>query len=207
MSFGVEWGQKEGRGNFLISLHSNFPESAIMKNDNNTEIFPIVDEDGNTIGEAPRSVCHDGRSRLLHPVVHLHLFNSKGELFLQKRVMTKDIQPGKWDTSVGGHVGVGESVEEALARESLEELGLKNFSAKFFKKYIWESPVERELVNSFYTISDEVPVTDPGEIEEGKFWTMKEIMENLDKNIFTPNFENEFRMLNITFTDTINALK
>jgi isopentenyldiphosphate isomerase len=207
MSFGVEWGQKEGRGNFLISLHSNFPESAIMKNDNNTEIFPIVDEDGNTIGEAPRSVCHDGRSRLLHPVVHLHLFNSKGELFLQKRVMTKDIQPGKWDTSVGGHVGVGESVEEALARESLEELGLKNFSAKFLKKYIWESPVERELVNSFYTISDEVTVTDPGEIEEGKFWTMKEIMENLDKNIFTPNFENEFRMLNITFTDTINALK
>jgi isopentenyldiphosphate isomerase len=207
MSFGVEWGQKEGRGNFLISLHSNFPESAIMKNDNNTEIFPIVDEDGNTIGEAPRSVCHDGRSRLLHPVVHLHLFNSKGELFLQKRVMTKDIQPGKWDTSVGGHVGVGESVEEALARESLEELGLKNFSAKFLKKYIWESPVERELVNSFYTISDEIPVTDPGEIEEGKFWTMKEIMENLDKNIFTPNFENEFRMLNITFTDTINALK
>jgi isopentenyldiphosphate isomerase len=207
MSFGVEWGQKEGRGNFLISLHSNFPESAIMKNDNNTEIFPIVDEDGNTIGEAPRSVCHDGKSRLLHPVVHLHLFNGKGELFLQKRVMTKDIQPGKWDTSVGGHVGVGESVEEALARESLEELGLKNFSAKFLKKYIWESPVERELVNSFYTISDEIPVTDPGEIEEGKFWTMKEIMENLDKNIFTPNFENEFRMLNITFTDTINALK
>ncbi len=178
-----------------------------MKNDNNTEIFPIVDEDGNTIGEAPRSVCHDGKSKLLHPVVHLHLFNSKGELFLQKRVMTKDIQPGKWDTSVGGHVGVGESVEEALARESLEELGLKDFNAIFLSKYIWESDRERELVNSYYTISDEVPVTDPGEIEEGKFWTMKKIMENLDKNIFTPNFENEFRMLNIIFTDTINALK
>jgi isopentenyldiphosphate isomerase len=178
-----------------------------MKNDNNTEIFPIVDEDGNTIGEAPRSVCHDGKSKLLHPVVHLHLFNSKGELFLQKRVMTKDIQPGKWDTSVGGHVDVGESVEEALARESLEELGLKNFSAKFLKKYIWESPVERELVNSFYTISDEVPVTDPGEIEEGKFWSLQKIKENLDNDIFTPSFENEFRMLNITFTDTINALK
>jgi isopentenyldiphosphate isomerase len=178
-----------------------------MKNDNSTEIFPVVDEDGNTIGEAPRSVCHDGKSKLLHPVVHLHLFNSKGELFLQKRVMTKDIQPGKWDTSVGGHVGVGESVEEALARESLEELGLKNFNAKFIEKYTWESEVERELVNSFYTISDDVPVTDPGEIEEGKFWTMNEIKENLDKDVFTPNFENEFRMLNITFTGTINSLK
>jgi isopentenyldiphosphate isomerase len=178
-----------------------------MKNDKATEIFPVVDEDGNTIGEASRSVCHDGKSKLLHPVVHLHLFNSKGELFLQKRVKTKDIQPGKWDTSVGGHVGVGESVEEALARESLEELGLKNFNAKFIGKYTWESEVERELVNSFYTISDDVPVTDPGEIEEGKFWTMNEIKENLDKAVFTPNFENEFRMLNITFTGTINSLK
>lgn len=178
-----------------------------MKFDNDTEIFPIVDEDGKTIGEAPRSVCHDGRSKLLHPVVHLHLFNSKGELFLQKRAMTKDTQPGKWDTSVGGHMGVGESVEEAIARESLEELGLKGFHPVFLRRYVWESDVERELVNSFYTVSDEVPVTDPDEIEEGKFWSLQEIKENLDKDIFTPNFENEFRMLNITFTDTINTLK
>ena len=71
------------------------------------EWFPIVDEDGNTIGTALRSVCHDGKSMLLHPVVHLHFFNSKGELYLQKRSMSKDIQPGKWDTSVGGHVNPG----------------------------------------------------------------------------------------------------
>ena len=58
------------------------------------EWFPVVDEDGNTIGNAPRRVCHDGKSMLLHPVVHLHLFNTKGELFLQKRAKTKDIQPG-----------------------------------------------------------------------------------------------------------------
>jgi isopentenyldiphosphate isomerase len=170
-----------------------------MKYDNSTEIFPIVDEEGKTIGEAPRSVCHDGKSKLLHPVVHLHLFNRQGELFLQKRVMTKDIQPGKWDTSVGGHVGVDESVEEALARESKEELGLKNLNPVFLVKYIWESKQEKELVNSFYTISDEVPVTDPEEIDEGKFWTMKEIKENLDKDIFTPNFENEFRINLNTF--------
>ena len=178
-----------------------------MNNNNKTEIFPIVDEDGNKTGEAPRSVCHDGKSKLLHPVVHLHLFNSKGKLFLQKRAMTKDIQPGKWDTSVGGHVGVGETVEEALARECREELGLKILNPGFLVKYIWESEQERELVNSYYTVSDEVPVTDPEEIIEGKFWSMREIDVNLGKDIFTPNFESEFRMLNITFTNTINALK
>ena len=79
----------------------------------------------------------------------MHLFNSKGELFLQKRAMTKDLLPGYWDTSVGGHVSPGESPEEALKRETFEELGLKEFTYKFIRKYIWESPREKELVYSF----------------------------------------------------------
>jgi isopentenyldiphosphate isomerase len=70
-----------------------------MKNFIPDEWFPVVDEEGNTTGKALRSVCHDGKSMLLHPVVHLHLFNRGGELFLQKRAKTKDIEPGKWDTS------------------------------------------------------------------------------------------------------------
>lgn len=72
-----------------------------MNSDNNQEMFPLVDEQGNIIGAATRGECHNG-SKLLHPVIHLHVFNSKGELYLQKRPEWKDIQPGKWDTSVGG---------------------------------------------------------------------------------------------------------
>ena len=79
------------------------------------ELFPLVDEDGNQIGKATRRECHSG-TMLLHPVVHLHVFNAKGELYLQKRSTDKDIQPGKWDTSVGGHVDYGETVENALKR-------------------------------------------------------------------------------------------
>ena len=159
------------------------------------EWFPIVDEDGNTIGKATRRVCHDGHSMLLHPVVHLHLFNSHGGLFLQRRANTKDIQPGKWDTSVGGHVSLGESIEEALVREAYEELGLNKFVPEFLKRYVWESKLERELVNSFSTISDILPVINNDEIEEGRYWLVEEIKENLDKDVFTPNFEHEFRML------------
>jgi isopentenyldiphosphate isomerase len=169
---------------FVLMNHSEF-----------IEMFPIVDEEGNTIGEAPRTVCHDGKSMLLHPVVHLHLFNTKGELFLQKRAMTKDIQPGKWDTSVGGHISPGETVEEALFREAGEELALNVFEPQFKGKYIWKSSRERELVNSFTTISDQVPVINIDEIEEGRYWSPEEIYQALGKDIFTPNFEYEFGKL------------
>ena len=169
-----------------------------MKNLPDDEWFPVVDEEGNQISIALRSVCHDGKSKLLHPVVHLHLFNDKGELFLQKRAASKDILPGYWDTSVGGHISPGESVEEALKRESAEELGLKVFDYQFRQKYIWESFRERELVYSFTGNSQDHPVIDRDEIDEGMFWSVENIRLSLDKGIFTPNFEKEFRMIIIS---------
>ena len=66
---------------------------------NQDELFPLVDEEGNVIGKATRKFCHGG-TKPLHPVIHLHIFNSDGELYLQKRSKKKDIQPGKWDTAV-----------------------------------------------------------------------------------------------------------
>jgi isopentenyldiphosphate isomerase/intracellular septation protein A len=162
------------------------------------EWFPVVNEKGNLTGKAPRSVCHDGKSKLLHPVVHLHLFDNKGNLFLQKRSMRKDIQPGKWDTSVGGHVGLQETIEEALIREVREELGLKEIKPQFIGKYIWDSPLEKELVFSFVMVSDQLPVINKNEIENGRFWTIDEIRRNIGKEIFTPNFEYEFNYLFIS---------
>jgi len=158
------------------------------------ELFPIVDEDGNETGTAPRSVCHNGKSMLLHPVVHLHLFNSKRELFLQKRSSSKDIQPGKWDTSVGGHIAPGEKPEDAVRREAEEELSLTDIDPVFNFSYIWQSDRERELVYSFSVISEKVPEINRDEIDDGRFWTTGEIIPCIGKNIFTPNFEHEFRL-------------
>ena len=160
--------------------------------DNQQEIFPIVDESGKLTGSATRGECHSG-SKLLHPVVHLHVFNSKGDLYLQRRPDWKDIQPGKWDTAVGGHIDYGETPEKALRREVCEELGITDFIPEFVDKYVFESKRERELVYVNKTAYDGDIHPSMEELDGGRFWTMEEIREAMGKDILTPNFESEFR--------------
>ena len=161
--------------------------------DNLEEMFPLVDEEGNITGAASRGECHNG-SKLLHPVVHLHVFNSRGELYLQRRPLWKDIQPGKWDTAVGGHVDLGESVEMALRREVREELGITDFTPEVLTHYVFESATERELVFVHRTTYDG-PVSPSEELDGGRFWSLDEIRQQLGSGLFTPNFEGEIQRL------------
>ena len=125
-----------------------------MPSDNNQEMFPVVNEQGNITGAATRGECHSG-SRLLHPVVHLHIFNTKGELYLQKRPEWKDIQPGKWDTAVGGHIDLGESVEiintgKIVSKELskiLENNSIKNKQCDDKKYEIYLTDLETNFIN------------------------------------------------------------
>lgn len=109
--------------------------------------------------------------------------------------MNKLVQPGKWDTAVGGHISFGEDLQTSLQREAWEEIGLKDFSAKLITQYVWESDIERELVYVFITHDFQGIDLHSDEVEEGKFWTRNQITKNLGNGIFTPNFEHEFRLL------------
>lgn len=159
--------------------------------DNNDEMFPLVDEQGNIIGAITRGDAHDG-SKKLHPVVHLHVFNSKGEIYLQKRPAWKDIQPSKWDTACGGHIDLGEDVKTSLKREVREELGITDFTPQDMGHYVFESAREKELVYVHKTIYNGDIQPSKEELDGGRFWSRDEILSNIGKNIFTPNFENEY---------------
>ena len=160
--------------------------------DNQQEIFPIVDEDGTVVGHATRGECHSG-SKLLHPVVHLHVFNKAGDVYLQKRPDWKDIQPGKWDTAVGGHLDYGESPDYALRREVREELGITEFEPVFMGKYVFDSKRERELVYVNSTVYEGEIHPSEDELDGGRFWSMQDIRDAIGKGVLTPNFESEFQ--------------
>ncbi|MFI3292838.1 MAG: NUDIX domain-containing protein [Rikenellaceae bacterium] len=161
-----------------------------MKRDNSHEIFPLVNTQGEVIGSATRGECHSG-SMLLHPVVHLHIFNSMGDIYLQRRPAWKDIQPNRWDTAVGGHIDFGESPIEALHREAGEELGVVDFVPHHLVSYDFRSAVEHEYVHVYYTHYDGA-INPTDELDGGRFWSIDEIYENIEGDLFTPNFISEF---------------
>jgi isopentenyl-diphosphate delta-isomerase type 1 len=85
------------------------------------EMFDVVNERDEVTGQLPRREVH--RRGLLHRAVHVLIYNSKGELFLQKRSMSKDTFPGRWDSSAAGHLNPGEEYDACSLREVKEELG------------------------------------------------------------------------------------
>jgi isopentenyldiphosphate isomerase len=140
------------------------------------EIFDIVNERDEVIGQMPRPRVH--REGHKHRAIHALVFNARGELFLQKRSMTKDTFPGAWDSSASGHVDSGEDYDACAVRELREELGLSVGTppARLFKidactetgqEFVW-----------VYRLASEGPfVLHPEEIERGEWFTPARLSE------------------------------
>jgi isopentenyldiphosphate isomerase len=158
------------------------------------EMFQLVDETGQPAGTAGRSACH-GNPGLIHAVVHLHVLDSTGRLYLQRRALSKDTNPGRWDTSVGGHVAADEPVADALAREAREELGIEAAAARPLFAYLYRNRFESEYAHCFSLEYDGPFRPDPGEIAEGRFFTFAEVEAMVGTGALTPMFEHELPML------------
>jgi isopentenyldiphosphate isomerase len=171
------------------------------------EIIELVNEEGLVIGQALRSEVH-GNPSMIHRVVHVLVMNTKGKILLQKRSLHKDVAPGKWDTSVGGHVGAGEDLVSSSKREMYEELGIQGHEPEYLYSYIHSNEYETELVTTYRCVYEGEIEFNRGEIDEVRYWGHQEIRNVLGRQILSDNFEHEF----ITFleylgeTDTFQKL-
>ena len=138
------------------------------------EIFDVVNERDEVIDRQPRGEVH--RRGLKHRAVHVLVFNTRGEVFLQKRSMKKDRQPGLWDSSASGHVDSGEDYDACAARELREEIGLvlTRPPERLFKINACEE-TDQEFVWVYRCESDDPLELNAEEIERGDWFTPAEV--------------------------------
>jgi len=159
------------------------------------EIFDIVDENDRAIGTKTREEAHVNNLR--HRAVHLLIFNQAGELFLQKRSLWKDKNPGLWDSSAAGHVDAGESYEEAAVREIGEELGVGEVDLQRIGRLPCTAETGWEFIEVFRG-KNEGPFTWPAlEIETGIFLPVRKVRDWLarEPGAFSPVFRQVFALL------------
>ena len=151
------------------------------------DLLDIVDDNDIVVGNEERGVIHE--KALLHRSVHIFVFNSKSELFIQKRSFNKSEHPEKYDSSAAGHLEVGESYDEGAQRELEEELGISPGLRKSL--YVRACPeTEGEFVWLYTAVTDDEIRIDEEEIQEGFFWTLQKIKYKIKerKEEFTPAF-------------------
>ena len=159
------------------------------------EFLDIINDNGKRIGIAPRTVCH-GNPALTHQTAHVIVRSTDGRFLLQKRSMTKDTQPGKWDTAVGGHLALGETYDDAARREMTEEIGVTAPITPLFTMAIrndWES--EQTMVFSAVCDGPFTPQAD--EVDELRFWSADELNKAIGTGCLTPYLEYELNQLRL----------
>ena len=149
------------------------------------EIVAIVDQSNQVVGNATRREMRAGR--LTHRATYILVFNSSGELLVQKRTMTKDVFPGFWDVAAGGVVLAGESYEEGASRELCEELGIVDVPLKNELELYYEDERTRVWGSVFTCIHDGPFRLQEEEIVSAELMSIDEILRRSNAEPFTPD--------------------
>lgn len=153
-----------------------------MKKISDLEMVDVVNEDNNVLSIVLKHDAH--KEGLLHRTILAQLINSRGEWILVKQSSDRQ-DAGQYVSPVGGHVRSGESEVDALRRETLEELGLKEFNLKFIGRGIFNRKVLGRKENHYfilYEIYSDKKIRLGPEAESYKSFTKKEIKKLLKDN-------------------------
>jgi len=149
------------------------------------EIVAIVDEHNNVVGAAPRWEMR--AQRLPHRSTYILVFNSQGELYVQKRTLTKDVFPGYYDPAAGGVVLAGESYEQGAKRELEEEMGISDVPLSWLFDFYFADEKTRVWGGVFFCVYDGEVVLQEEEVESGAFMRIGDILRQAETEPFTPD--------------------
>ena len=153
-------------------------------------MLDIVDDKDNIIGQSSRDEIH--KNNLIHRSVHILVFNSMSDLFLQKRSMAKDENPGLWDTSAAGHVALGEDYHICAIRELEEELGI-SANIREIMRLPAQLKTNWEHVRLYKCITNMPININYQEISEGRYFTVSKISQFIKSN--PSRYTSSFRLI------------
>jgi mutator protein MutT len=143
------------------------------------EFLDVVDESNEVVGAAPIDEIYS--KRLNHRIVHVLIFNDKGEIFMQQRSAKKTFCPGHWVTSAGGHVQKGETYEQAAKREMKEELGI-NVPLTLIHESPYDHYKMRKFLQVFRGISEGPFDFNEEEVAGGRWFSVADVRDMVKKN-------------------------
>ena len=167
----------------MIRSTQSVKESTLVQ----TEEVTIVDGDDNVIGSLPRYKMKETES--ICRVTYILVFNTDGQLLVQKRTPDKDQYPGLLDLAAGGVLVFNESYEASASRELQEELGI---AAELVSKgdVYFEDTSGTSIYRSWgrvFTCENNGPFTlQPEEIDSVEFMDLDKVLK-LDQALITPD--------------------
>ena len=156
----------------------------------NMEFLDVVNDNDEVVGRASKKEIYE--KKLQHRIVHILIFNDKGEMALQLRSKHKSFCPHHWSTPVGGHVQSGETYEEAALREFQEELGTTTGITFAYKDLYDDGRGLKKILVTFKTNFNGPFNINPKEVERVEFFSLDEIQEMIDSG---ENFHPELLFL------------
>jgi isopentenyldiphosphate isomerase len=149
------------------------------------EIVTIVDEHNKVLGAVPRREMR--AKNLPHRSTYILVFNAQGELYVQKRTMTKDVFPGYYDPAAGGVVLAGESYEQGAVRELAEEMGIRDVPLTWLFDFYFADERTRVWGGAFSCVYDGKVTLQEEEVEDVALMPIAEILRRAETEPFTPD--------------------
>jgi isopentenyldiphosphate isomerase len=151
-----------------------------------------VDEQDRLLGGLPRAELR--QRGLIGRGTFILLFNSRGELCVHRRTLSKAVYPGYWDVAAGGMVGEGESYAESAARELAEELGIAGVELREHGRFFFDEPDNRLWGTVFSAVSDAPLVLQPEEVQEAHFIAPSQALSDALDKPFCPDSLHALRL-------------